>query len=57
MPSLITWREPSMPVRVAKRGNKWIVVEAATGRKSKHSGTFDSRAAAQKQANAINANS
>lgn len=46
-----------MPVRVAKRGNKWIVVEAATGRKSKHSGTFDSRAAAQKQANAINANS
>lgn len=44
-----------MPVKAAKRGDKWIVVEAATGKKTPSSGSFDSQAKAKRQAAAINA--
>lgn len=52
-----------MPVKVAKRGDKFRVVEASTGKIAKNSagtavdgGGKDSRAAAARQARAINAN-
>lgn len=45
-----------MPVKPKKVGEKWIVVEASSGRKTPSSGSFSSRAGAQRQANAINAN-
>lgn len=45
-----------MSVKPKKVGNKWIVVEAKTGRKSKHSGTFKTKGEAERQARAINAN-
>lgn len=45
-----------MPVKVAKRGGKWIVVEASTGKKTRSSGSFTSKSKASRQARAINAN-
>jgi hypothetical protein len=44
-----------MPVKVVKKGKNYVVVEAASGRKTPSSGKFKSRRKAQKQANAINA--
>lgn len=44
-----------MPVKAQKSGDKWIVVEAKTGKKSSHSGSFDSEKKAKEQARAINA--
>lgn len=44
-----------MPVKAARRGGKWIVVESATGKKMDHSGMFRSKRRAQAQAKAVNA--
>lgn len=43
-----------MPVRAAKRGKSWKVVEASTGRVTPSSGTFKTQGEAQRQARAIN---
>jgi len=51
-----------MPVKVVKRGDNYRVVEASSGRLAKNAGGtpvskgFKSKGAAQRQANAINAN-
>ena len=45
-----------MPVKPKKQGDKYIVVESESGKKSKNSGTFDTRKEAEDQAKAINAN-
>lgn len=44
-----------MPAKVKKSGSSYIVIDANTGKKIKTSGRFKSRAAAARQARAINA--
>lgn len=53
-----------MPVKIVKRGNKFRVVEAATGRiaktatnKARDGGGHEAKAKAQRQARAINSKS